>query len=69
MPVSRSRPSGSEVEAAIETRHSTCNSSCGYLFLGATTREVAPDAAMAVHNSKLTLVIHGHPCARTDRGI
>ena len=55
------KTSGGEVEAAIETRHSMCNSACGYLFLGATTREVAPDAAMAVHNSKLTLVIHGHP--------
>ena len=55
------KTSGGELEAAIETRHSMCNSACGYLFLGATTREVAPDAAMAVHNSKLTLVIHGHP--------
>ena len=33
-----------------------CNSACTYLLLGATTREVAPDAAVAVHNSKLTLV-------------
>jgi hypothetical protein len=38
-----------------------CNSACGYLFLGATTREVAPDAAVAVHNSRLTLVVRGHP--------
>jgi hypothetical protein len=36
-----------------------CNSACGYLFLGATTREVAPDAAIAVHNSKLTLHARG----------
>ena len=35
-----------------------CNSACGYLFLGA-TREVAPDAVVAVHNSKLTLVVRG----------
>jgi hypothetical protein len=41
-----------------------CNSACSYLFLGATTREVAPDAAMAVHNSKLTMVFTGHPSAQ-----
>jgi hypothetical protein len=40
-----------------------CNSACGYLFLGATTREVAPDAAIGVHNSKLTLIIRGHATA------
>jgi hypothetical protein len=50
-----------EIEAELKTRNAMCNSACGYLFLGATTREVAPDAALAVHNSKLTLVLHGHP--------
>lgn len=52
---------GGEVEAELRTRHAMCNSACGYLFLGATTREVAPDAVIAVHNSKLTLIVHGHP--------
>jgi hypothetical protein len=52
---------GSEVEAEISTYHAMCNSACSYLFLGATTREVAPDAALAVHSSKLTLVVRGHP--------
>jgi hypothetical protein len=52
---------GGEVEAEISTYHAMCNSACGYLFLGATTREVAPDAALAVHSSKLTLVVRGHP--------
>jgi hypothetical protein len=52
---------GGEVEAEISTYHAMCNSACGYLFLGATTREVAPDAAVAVHNSRLTLVVRGHP--------
>lgn len=52
---------GGEVEAEISTYHAMCNSACSYLFLGATTREVAPDAAVAVHNSKLTLVVRGHP--------
>jgi hypothetical protein len=65
---------GGEVQAEIATRNAMCNSACGYLFLGATAREVAPDAAMAVHNSKLTLAFHGHPSARqiadfTDRSL
>ena len=55
---------GGEVEAEIETSHAMCNSACSYLFLGATTREVAPDAAVAVHNSRLTLVVRGHPPAQ-----
>lgn len=50
-----------EVEAELTTRNAMCNSACSYLFLGATTREVAPDAVMGVHNSRLTFVIHGHP--------
>jgi hypothetical protein len=58
------KTAGGEVEAEIATRQSMCNSACSYLFLGATTREVAPDAAMAVHNSRLTLVVHGHPSAQ-----
>ncbi|MCA6122921.1 hypothetical protein J6500_13585 [Bradyrhizobium sp. WSM 1704] len=52
---------GGEVEAELVTRNAMCNSACGYLFMGATNREVAPDAVIAVHNSRLTLVIHGHP--------
>jgi hypothetical protein len=60
----RIKNGGSEVEAELTTRNAMCNSACGYLFLGATTREVAPDAAMAVHNSKLTLILHGHPSAQ-----
>jgi hypothetical protein len=40
-----------------------CNLASGYLLLGATTREVVPDAVMAVQNSKFTLIYHGHPSA------
>ena len=63
-----------EVQAEIVTRRAVCNSACGYLFLGATTREVAPDATMAVHNSKFTLLVRGHAqpeaiAAATDRGL
>lgn len=58
------KTAGGEVEAELATRNAMCNSACSYLFLGATTREVAPDAAVAVHNSKLTLVVHGQPPPR-----
>jgi hypothetical protein len=58
------KTAGGEVEAELTTRNAMCNSACTYLFLGATTREVAPDAAVAVHNSKLTLVVHGQPPPR-----
>jgi hypothetical protein len=60
----KAKTAGGEVQAEVRTRNAMCNSACSYLFLGATTREVAPDAAMAVHNSKLTLTFHGHPSAR-----
>jgi hypothetical protein len=65
---------GGEVPAQIVTRQAVCNSACAYLFLGATTREVAPDATMAVHSSKFTLVVRGHPppeqvTAATNRGL
>lgn len=50
-----------EVEAELTTYHAMCNSACGYLFLGAASREVAPDAALAVHNSRLILQLHGNP--------
>jgi hypothetical protein len=53
------KTAGGEVEAELTTRNAMCNSACSYLFLGATTREVAPDAVVAVHNSKLTLLAHG----------
>jgi len=53
------KTAGGEVEAELTTRNAMCNSACGYLFLGATTREVAPDAVVAVHNSRLTLLARG----------
>jgi hypothetical protein len=58
------KSAGGEIEAELTTRNAMCNSACGYQFLGATTREVAPDAMMAVHNSKLTLVVHGQVSAQ-----
>jgi hypothetical protein len=53
------KTAGGEVEAELVTRNAMCNSACTYLFLGATAREVAPDAVVAVHNSKLTLQARG----------
>ncbi|HVQ67832.1 MAG TPA: hypothetical protein VMT08_10050 [Bradyrhizobium sp.] len=53
------KTAGGEVEAELTTRNAMCNSACGYLFLGATTREVAPDAVVAVHKSRLTLLARG----------
>jgi hypothetical protein len=50
-----------EVEPELTTTRAMCNSACGYVLLGATSREVAPDAAMAVHNSRLVLAFNGRP--------
>jgi hypothetical protein len=50
-----------EVEAELTTYRAMCNSACGFLLIGAISREVAPDAALAVHNSRLTLLFHGNP--------
>lgn len=52
---------GGEVEAELTTYRAMCNSACGYLFLGATSREVAPDAVLAVHSSRLVLAFRGNP--------
>lgn len=57
----KTKTTSGEVEAELTTYHAMCNSACGYLFLGATSREVAPDAALAVHNSRLVFVIRGYP--------
>lgn len=60
----RVKTAGGEVEAELTTRNAMCNSACSYLLLGATTREVAPDALMAVHNSKLTVIVRGSVSAQ-----
>ncbi|EJN15340.1 putative periplasmic protein [Bradyrhizobium sp. YR681] len=52
---------GGEIEAELTTYHAMCNSACGFVFIGATSREVAPDAALAVHNSRLILKFRGSP--------
>jgi hypothetical protein len=55
----RIKTAGGEVEAQLTTRNAMCNSACTYQFFGATTREVAPDAMVAVHNSRLKIFVRG----------
>src|ERR1700749_2055874 len=45
--------SGRELNGELTTRGVLCGSACPYLMLGASTREIAPDAALAVHNSRV----------------
>ena len=42
-----------EVVASVTTRGAVCGSACTFLLFGAVTREVAPDAAVAVHGPKV----------------
>jgi hypothetical protein len=50
------KQSGRELHGELSTRAANCNSACPYLMLGATTREIAPDAVLAVHSPKV--VVH-----------
>lgn len=47
------KQSGRELHGDLWTRNATCNSACPYLILGAATREIAPDALLAVHSPKV----------------
>ncbi len=51
--------SGRELNGELTTRSVLCGSACPYLMLGASTREIAPDAALAVHNSRITITFTG----------
>lgn len=44
-----------EVVATVMTRGAVCGSACTFLLFGAQTREVAPDAAVAVHGPKVRI--------------
>jgi hypothetical protein len=67
--------SGRELSGELTTRSAQCNSACPYLMLGATTREVAPDAILGVHSPKVVLRASGGQPTRemiveaTQRGI
>ena len=53
------KQSGRVLRGDIFTRNANCNSACPYLLLGATTREVAPDALLAVHSAKVVVHFRG----------
>ena len=53
------KQSGRVLHGDIFTRNANCNSACPYLLLGATTREVSPDALLAVHSAKVVVHFRG----------
>jgi hypothetical protein len=67
--------SGRELAADLSTRNTQCNSACPYLILGATNREIAPDAILGVHSPKVVLRYSGGQPTRemvtaaTQRGV
>ncbi len=67
--------SGRELAGDLSTRNTQCNSACPYLILGATTREIAPDAVLGVHSPKVVLRYSGGAPTRemvtaaTQRGV
>lgn len=70
------KSSGRELHGDLFTRGATCNSACPYLMLGATTREIAADALLAVHSPKVIVYFRGigvptaeMKAAATRRGI
>jgi hypothetical protein len=69
------KQSGRELRGDLWTRGATCNSACPYLMLGATTREIAADALLAVHSPKVVVHFRGGTpsaemrAAATVRGI
>jgi hypothetical protein len=53
------KQSGRELHGDLWTRGAMCNSACPYLILGATAREIAPDAALAVHSPRVVVRFRG----------
>ncbi len=53
------KQSSRELHGELTTRGVLCGSACPYLMLGASTREIAPDAALAVHNSRIVVTFTG----------
>jgi hypothetical protein len=75
-PCLRLKLSGRELHGDLWTRGATCNSACPYLLLGATTREIAADALLAVHSPKVVVHFRGSGvptaemrAAATQRGV
>jgi hypothetical protein len=55
----RLKQSGRELRGDLWTRGAMCNSACPYLILGAATREIAPDAVLAVHSPRVVVNFRG----------
>jgi hypothetical protein len=55
----RLKRSGHELHGDLWTRGAMCNSACPYLILGAATREIAPDAVLAVHSPRVVVNFRG----------
>jgi len=55
----RLKQSGRELHGDLSTRGAFCGSACPYLMMGATTREIAADASLAVHSAKITISFQG----------
>ena len=56
------KQSGRTVDATLVTRGALCLSACPFLLFGAMTREIAPDAVLAVHSPRVTVAFPGaHP--------
>jgi len=53
------KQSGRELHGDLWTRGANCNSACPYLVLGAITREIAPDAVLAVHSPRVVVYFRG----------
>lgn len=68
------KQSGRVLRGDLFTRGANCNSACPYMLLGATSREVAPDALLAVHSAKVVVHFRGGVppaevrAAATERG-
>jgi hypothetical protein len=55
----RLRQSGRELHGEVWLRNAQCNSACPYLIIGAVTREIAPEASLAVHSPHVILNFTG----------
>jgi hypothetical protein len=53
------KQSGRELEAELVEASAFCNSSCTYMLLGATRREVAPEVTVGVHSARVTISFSG----------
>jgi len=63
------KQSGRELHGDLVTRNAMCNSACPYLILGASVREIAPDAVLAVHTPKVMLTYHGEAPPESMRAV